>query len=45
MIAEQRGHLPRRYLRAYALLYDAGELQAAFDLLEPFDGMREVRRS
>ncbi len=45
MVAEQRGFLPRRYLRAYTLLYAAGEMQAAFDLLEPFDdGGREVRR-
>jgi hypothetical protein len=46
MVAEQRGFLPRRYLRAYVLLYDAGRMQAAFDLLEPFDDGedREVRR-
>lgn len=46
MVAEQRGFLPRRYLRAYVLLYDAGRMQAAFDLLEPFDGGddRDVRR-
>lgn len=44
MIAEQRGFLPRRLLRAYALLYAADELQAAFDLLEPFDNETPVRR-
>lgn len=44
MIAEQRGFLPRRYLRAYVLLYDANQLQAAFDLLEPFEDVGEVRR-
>lgn len=44
LIAEQRGVLPRRYLRAYTLLYDAGEMQAAFDLLDPFDDETPVRR-
>lgn len=46
MIAEQRGFLPRRYLRAYALLYAADEMQAAFDLLEPLGvpDFPEVRR-
>lgn len=48
MIAEQRGFLPRRLLRAYALLYLADELQAAFDLLEPIDAsdpdFSQVRR-
>ena len=44
MIAEQRGFLPRRYLRAYALLYAHDELQGAFDLLEPFEHGMQVRR-
>jgi len=44
MIAEQRGFLPRRYLRAYTLLYAAEEMQAAFDLLDPFPDLAEVRR-
>ena len=44
LIAEQRGFLPRRYLRAYVLLYDANLMQAAFDLLEPFEEVGEVRR-
>lgn len=44
MIAEQRGFLPRRYLRAYALLYAHDELQAAFDLLVPFEHGTDVRR-
>lgn len=44
LIAEQRGYLPRRFLRAYTLLYDFSYDQAAYDLLEPFDGESEVRR-
>lgn len=36
-IALQRGFLPRRFLRAFAVLYLAGEQAAAFDLLEPFE--------
>lgn len=43
-IAEQRGFLPRRYMRAYALLYLAGHVQAAFDLLEPLGDGEPVRR-
>lgn len=44
MIAEQRGFLPRRHLREYALRYAAGNEQGAFDLLEPFEDEAEVRR-
>lgn len=44
LIAEQRGVLPRRFLRAYALLYDFDYMQAAFDLLEPFEDGTGVRR-
>lgn len=44
MIAEQRGWLPRRNLLDYALRYTRNDEQAAFDLLEPFEGETEVRR-
>lgn len=43
-IAEQRGWLRRGRLAEYARLYFAGRLEAAFDLLEPFEGETEVRR-
>jgi hypothetical protein len=36
-IARQRGHVPRRYLRAFAVLYLDAKEEAAFDLLEPFE--------
>lgn len=46
MIFQQRGLLPRRYLRPFTLLFEADELQAAYDLLEPLGvpGFTEVRR-
>ena len=44
LIAEQRGYLPRARIGDYATLYLLGQMDAAFDLLEPFDGETEVRR-
>ena len=44
LIAEQRGYLPRARIGDYAALYLLGQMDAAFDLLEPFDGETEVRR-
>lgn len=43
-IAEQRGTLRRDRLGEYAVKYLNGDEQAAFDLLEPFEGESEVRR-
>ncbi|HEY6117370.1 MAG TPA: hypothetical protein VI172_15570 [Candidatus Dormibacteraeota bacterium] len=43
-IAEQRGWLRRDRLGDYAQRYLSGEQDAAFDLLEPFEGETEVRR-
>lgn len=43
-IAEQRGWLRRERLADYAQLYLSGNESAAFDLLEPFEGEKEVRR-
>lgn len=43
-IAEQRGTLRRDRLADYARHHLNGEYDAAFDLLEPFDGETEVRR-
>ena len=43
-VAEQRGWLRRDRLGDYAVEYLHGDLQAAFDLLEPFEGETEVRR-
>jgi hypothetical protein len=43
-IAEQRGTLRRDRLGDYAVEYLHGDRQAAFDLLEPFEGESEVRR-
>ena len=43
-VAEQRGWLKRERLGDYAQLYLAGNEDAAFDLLEPFEGETEVRR-
>lgn len=44
-VAEQRGWLKRERLGDYAQLYLAGNEDAAFDLLEPFEGETEVRRT
>jgi len=43
-VAEQRGWLRRDRLGDYAVEYIHGDHQAAFDLLEPFEGETEVRR-
>lgn len=43
-VAEQRGWLPRARIGDYAVEYLHGDRQAAFDLLEPFEGETEVRR-
>lgn len=43
-IAEQRGTLRRDRLGDYAVEYLHGDRQAAFNLLEPFEGETEVRR-
>jgi hypothetical protein len=43
-IAEQRGWLRRERLGDYSVEYLNGDRQAAFDLLEPFEGETEVRR-
>jgi hypothetical protein len=43
-VAEQRGWLRRERLGEYAVEYLHGDRQAAFDLLEPFEGETEVRR-
>jgi hypothetical protein len=43
-IAEQRGWLRRDRIAEYARLYLDGQDDAAFDLLEPFEGETEVRR-
>ncbi|MER6956037.1 hypothetical protein [Streptomyces sp. NPDC000618] len=43
-VAEQRGWLRRDRLGDYAVEYLGGDRQAAFDLLEPFEGEAEVRR-
>ncbi|WP_416976689.1 hypothetical protein [Streptomyces sp. T028] len=43
-IAEQRGILRRDRIGDYAQLYLSGREDAAFDLLEPFEGEKEVRR-
>lgn len=43
-IAEQRGWLPRARLGDYAIEYLKGDRQAAYALLEPFEGESEVRR-
>lgn len=43
-VAEQRGWLKRERLGDYAVEYLHGDRQAAFDLLEPFEGETEVRR-
>lgn len=44
-VAEQRGWLKRDRLGDYAVEYLHGDRQAAFDLLEPFEGETEVRRT
>lgn len=41
---EQRGILPRRHLARAVELLDAGREAEVWDLLEPFEGDREVRR-
>lgn len=43
-VAEQRGWLKRDRLGDYAVEYIHGDRQAAFNLLEPFEGETEVRR-
>lgn len=43
-IAEQRGWLRRDRLGDYAIEYLLGDRQAAYALLEPFEGETEVRR-
>jgi hypothetical protein len=43
-VAEQRGWLKRERLAKYAVLWLDGHHDAAFDLLEPFEGESEVRR-
>lgn len=43
-VAEQRGWLKRDRIGEYAVKYLNGDEQAAFDLLEPFEGESEVRR-
>jgi len=43
-VAEQRGWLRRDRLGDYAVEYLHGDRQAAFNLLEPFEGETEVRR-
>lgn len=43
-VAEQRGWLKRERLGDYAVEYLHGDRQAAFGLLEPFEGETEVRR-
>ena len=43
-VAEQRGWLKRDRLAKYAVLWLDGHHDAAFDLLEPFEGESEVRR-
>jgi len=43
-VAEQRGWLRRDRLGDYAVEYLLGDRQAAYDLLEPFEGETEVRR-
>ncbi|MGW5477654.1 hypothetical protein [Streptomyces sp. NPDC004008] len=44
-VAEQRGWLKRDRLADYALLWLADRMDEAFDLLEPFEGETEVRRT
>jgi hypothetical protein len=44
LIAEQRGHLPRRNLAAYTVACTENRMDDAWDLLEPFDDETEVRR-
>ena len=43
-IAEQRGWLKRERLGDYAVEYLHGDRQAAYALLEPFEGESEVRK-
>ncbi|MFI1728229.1 hypothetical protein ACH40E_03110 [Streptomyces acidicola] len=43
-VAEQRGWLPRTRLGEYAVEYLEGDRQAAYGLLEPFEGESEVRK-
>jgi len=43
-VAEQRGWLRRHLIGDYAIKYLHGDRQAAYALLEPFDGETEVRR-
>lgn len=43
-VAEQRGWLRRELLGEYAVEYLHGDRQAAYALLEPFEGETEVRR-
>jgi hypothetical protein len=43
-VAEQRGWLRRDRLGDYAVEYLLGDRQAAFALLEPFEGESEVRK-
>ncbi|WP_405960760.1 hypothetical protein OG235_27735 [Streptomyces sp. NBC_00024] len=43
-VAEQRGWLKRERLGDYAVEYLHGDRQAAYGLLEPFEGETEVRR-
>lgn len=44
LIAEQRGFLPRASLPAYVTAWFEDRMDAAWDLLEPFDDETEVRR-
>jgi hypothetical protein len=44
LIYEQRGYLPRRHLYYAALLQLDGRHAEVWDLLEPFEDEREVRR-
>lgn len=44
-VAEQRGWLRRERLADYAQLWLDGRQDEAFDLLEPFEGETEVRRT
>ncbi|MGW0578328.1 hypothetical protein ACWD25_20685 [Streptomyces sp. NPDC002920] len=43
-VADQRGWLPRARIGDYAVDYLLGDHQAAYALLEPFEGEKEVRR-
>jgi hypothetical protein len=43
-VAEQRGWLKRDRIGDYAVEYLTGDRQAAYGLLEPFEGETEVRR-